>query len=112
MYFMLLEVKETIKDFFGNIGRFFRSVFGGMLIVLNGLFVAVRYILFKILCVIMTITSIGFLFGLFLLYKNVKECMNMSIAFTSTEYFSSMVVLLGLHIVIFVASMIAKPKDI
>lgn len=112
MYFILLEIKERIKEILVSMKNLIGNIFIALLVVLSGLFFGVRYIVFKILCVIMTITNIGFFVGLFLLYKNIKECLCLKIEFTNTEYFYSMLVLLALHFIVFTLSIIVRPKDI
>lgn len=110
IYLFILKIKALIEEFLWNtkevcsiIIRFFIGLIFSAIDIL-------RYIIFKILLVIMTITNIGFFIGLILLIFNIKESIQ-GVNFFDTRYFGTMIILIVTHIVLMIISIFIKPKE-
>lgn len=99
-----------MKEFLWKTKEIILSITRFLISLLLGSIYIVRLIIYKILLVIMAITSIGFFIGLFFLIINIKESIN-GINFFDTKYFGTMIILLGTHIVLMIISIIIKPKE-
>lgn len=95
------SIRSILKKIFKNIGI---SIIEFLLMSIT----MVRFILYKVMCIVMAITSICFTVGLILLILNIYEALN-GTWFIDTKYFEPMSYLLGSHAVAFFICKILKP---
>lgn len=94
------EVKEIVKDFGCGICNILKSIGGGIVNIICVILEVIGYILYKVMRVVLAITSIFFLIGLFMFYQNIKEAIN-GVWFTETTRFVPMLYLCGCYFVAF-----------
>lgn len=110
MEFFLWEIKDFLCDCIYAIGRFFKYIFVSIFQMFVLAFETARYILYRILCVILALTNIGFLVGIYFLICNIRETLN-GVSFTDTSKFTAMIILFVCHIVMFMLCKLVRPKD-
>lgn len=110
MYVFWLNFKSFISEFFWRAGNNFKRFFNRMFLLILNFINAIRSILYKIIMLTITFTNIGFLIGIYLLYRNVKQCYTESISFFDTKYYGTMLLLIGIHIILIILSLIVEPK--
>lgn len=99
--YILFLIMEIIKRIFGTVIEW---IIEFILMTLD----TARCVLYKVVCVVLRFTTIGFWGGVFLLYLNIKQAMT-GINFTDTNYFSGMIFLWLLHIGTFIICKILCP---
>lgn len=109
MNIFLWEIKEFISDVACGVGNVFLNIGRGIIDFFVITFGTIRVIVYKIMCVVLAITTICFMIGLFLLFLNVREMMN-GVGFIDTKYFYPMLYLCGAHILTFVICKVLRPK--
>lgn len=111
MYIFLLKFKALLEEILWKVKNGFIYIIKLLLNVLIILLEQIKNLVWKLIKLVLGITNIGFLIGLFLLYLNIKESFG-GVNFFQTKYFNTMSFLCGIHIVLIIFYVILKPKEI
>lgn len=92
-------IRQDLKEFFFTICSWIRDMF------LNAFFTA-RVLIAKLFCIISRITNLGFIIACIFLILNIYEAIKDNILITKTCYFTPMIYLFGIHVVVYIVTRI------
>lgn len=110
LYDILYYIGLGIAKFLDLMIMIFKLIGKSVIMAILAAFTMLRMVVYSIIKIVMTITTFCFLWGLWLLFLNIKQAVN-GVNFFETKYFVPMLWLCGSHLVATIIYEIVRPKD-